>query len=200
MINVFLQKYTPSLSICYITTSLLFLTISAYAQTEGSGIYKTVQDFKTGNLSLKVDCKMKSHKIKLNDFFGKSDIIVVHEGKDYKFKKNDIYAYQLCGGEVYRFISNTLEYQILNLKETILIYKHETAPSKGNPKTTHYFFSKDADSTIQTLTLANLKGAFPTNHKFHDALDSNFKSDVDLAGYDSFHKMYKINHLLMDNN
>ena len=183
-----------------IIANLLFFTVSAYAQTDGSGIYKTVQDFKTGNLALKVDCKMENHQIKLNDFFGKSYITVVHEGKDYKFEKNDIYAYQLCNGEVYRFVSNTLEYIILNPKEQVLIYKHETVPSKGNPKITHYFFSKDADSAIQKLTLANLKAAFPTNHKFHDALDGYFKSDADLAEYDSFHKMYKINHLLMANN
>jgi hypothetical protein len=45
--------------------------------------------------------------------------------------------------------------------------------------------------------MANLKAAFPTNHKFHDELDANFKSDKELTAYDSFHKMYKVDHILM---
>lgn len=99
-----------------------------------------MEDFKTGNLALKVDCKMESHQIKLNDFFGKNHITIVHEGKDYKFDKKDIYGYQLCDGEIYRFFSNTLEYAILNPKEQILIYKHEMDMGKNQAKMTQYFF------------------------------------------------------------
>ena len=176
---------------------LLFLGFGAFAQGVSSGVYKTVGDFKTGTLSLSIDCKTESHKINLNDFFGKSYITVVHEGKDYKFEKKDIYAYQLCNGNAYRFLSNTKEAVILNPKEQVILYKHEMAAGKGNPKITHYYFSKDAASPIQELTIANLKAAFPDNHKFHDAIESNFKSDADLSAYDRFHKMYKINHLLM---
>jgi hypothetical protein len=178
----------------------LFLSISVFAQSDGSGIYKTADDLKSGKLALAVDCKTESHKIKLNDFFGKSYITVVHEGKDYKFEKKDIYAYQLCGGETYRFVSNTKEYLILNPKEQILIYKEEALTGKGSLKRVYYFFSKDAASPIQSLTMENLKAAFPTNHKFHDAMDATFQGDAGLAQYDEFHKMYKINRLLAANN
>ena len=45
----------------------------------------------------------------------------------------------------------------------------------------------------------NLKNAFPENHGFHDALDTNFKEDTELINYDAFHKMYKINWVLKNN-
>jgi hypothetical protein len=184
-----------------ILTASVFLSVGAFAQTGGSGIYKTAEDFKTGKLSLQVDCKTESHKIKLNDFFGKSYIIVVHEGKGYKFEKKDIYAYQLCNGEIYRFVTNNSEDLILNPKEQILIYKYENNKgiAKGSPKIVQYFFSKDAASPLESLTMENLKIAFPTNHKFHDAMEATFKSDLELVQYDSFHKMYKINRVLEAN-
>lgn len=59
-----------------------------------------------------------------------------------------------------------------------------------------YFFSKDATSSLQALTKENLKAALPDYHKFHDALDENFKIDKELYAYDNFHKMYKLNWIL----
>ena len=52
------------------------------------------------------------------------------------------------------------------------------------------------DSKMEELSKANLMNAFPNNHKFHDMLDAQFKNEADIASYDSFHKMYKVNHLL----
>ena len=56
-----------------------------------------------------------------------------------------------------------------------------------------YFFSTDAIAAPQALTKAKLKAAFPDNHKFHDALDAQYKDDDELYTYDNFHKMYKLN-------
>jgi hypothetical protein len=179
--------------------TLLFLSVSAFAQSSGSGIYKTADDFKTGKLALAVDCKTENHKIKLNNFFGKSFITVVHDSKDYKFEKKDIYAYQLCNGEIYRFVSNIKNFLILNPKEQILIYKEAVVTGKGSLSHVDYFFSKDVASNVQPLTMENLKAAFPTNHKFQYSLDSAFENDANLARYDSFHKMYKINRVLEAN-
>ena len=59
-----------------------------------------------------------------------------------------------------------------------------------------YFFSVDAASEPQPLTKSNVKAAYPDNHKFHDALDAQFKEDNELYAYDNFHKMYKLNQIL----
>ena len=61
-----------------------------------------------------------------------------------------------------------------------------------------YYFSTNVSAALQDLTKANLKAAFPNNHKFHDALDANFKEDKELINYDDFHKMYKVNRLLQN--
>ena len=47
------------------------------------------------------------------------------------------------------------------------------------------------------MTLDNLKQALPDNHRFHDSLDMTFGAGQDLAQYDDFHKMFKVNRLLI---
>lgn len=39
----------------------------------------------------------------------------------------------------------------------------------------------------------NIQSAFPDNHEFHDFIDMEFHSDEELAVYDNFHKIMKIN-------
>ena len=188
-----MKKYLISVALMCI--SFVF-ALSAIAQKDSSGIYKTASDFSAKKLSLAINCKTESHKIKINDIFSQDHITVVHDGKSYDFKKNDIYGYKLCNGETYRFSGNK-DYQVMDPNEVILLYKVEVMQKKATaPKVYSYYFSKDASSSLQDLTKANLKAAFPTNHKFHDELDANFKADNELIAYDSFHKMYKINHIL----
>lgn len=189
-----MKKYLISAAILCI--SFVF-ALNAIAQKDSSGIYKTAADFSAKKLSLAINCKTETHKIKINDIFSQDHITVVHDGKSYDFKKSDIYGYKLCNGETFRFSGNK-DYQVMNPNETILLYKVEVMQAKATaPKVYSYYFSKDAASPLQDLTKANLKAAFPANHKFHDGLDADFKSDSELTAYDSFHKMYKVNHILM---
>jgi len=184
------------ISAALICTSFAF-ALHASAQKDSSEIYKTAADFSAKKLSLAINCKTESHKIKINDIFSQDKITVVHDGKSYDFKKSEIYGYKLCNGETYRFSGNK-DYQVMNPNEVILLYKVEVMQTKAQaPKVYTYYFSKDAGSPLQDLTKANLKAAFPNNHKFHDELDTNFKTDSELTAYDSFHKMYKVNHILM---
>ena len=44
--------------------------------------------------------------------------------------------------------------------------------------------------------ISNINKTFPDNHKFHNLLDMQFKSDDELIEYDRFHKCYKINQIL----
>ena len=189
-----MKKYLISAAlICF---SFAF-AMNTSAQKDSSGIYKTASDFKAKKLSLAINCKSESHKIKINDIFSQDHITVVHDGKSYDYKKSDIYGYKLCNGETFRFSGNK-DYLVMNPNEVILLYKLEVLQTKAQaPKTYTYYFSKDASSGLQDLTKANLKAAFPGNHKFHDELDANFKSDSELTAYDSFHKMYKVDHILV---
>lgn len=93
-------------------------------------------------------------------------------------------------------------YTVLNAGEAIVIYKFKHwshSPKETEKYAPTYFFTTGASDVLQPLTLTKLKEAFPNNHPFHDALDATFRSDKELINYDDFHKMYKINHLLMMN-
>jgi hypothetical protein len=172
----------------------LLAGVSGFAQN-GSGVYASAEDFTRQQLTLAIDCKTEKHKIKLNDFASKPYIEVIHQGKPHRFEKSQIFGFRLCDGKVFRFVDGR-HYRLLNPTEQILLYKEEIPAMGKNPGKTSYYFSKGAALPVMPLTLQNLKAGFADNHAFHDALDAQFKTDEGLAAYDSYHKMYKINHLL----
>ncbi|MDZ4710131.1 MAG: DUF305 domain-containing protein [Saprospiraceae bacterium] len=97
--------------------------------------------------------------------------------------------------------STSKGYTVMNPGESIIIYKYEhlahsaKEADKYGPK---YFFTTASSDVLTPLTKMNLKKVFSTNHSFHDALDANFTKDEELINYDDFHKMYKINRLLIN--
>lgn len=173
---------------------LLISTITAKGQT--CGVYMNTSDFRKGKLSYSNDCSAKKHKIKLNDFLEKPYIEVVYNGEPRLLMKNEIFGYKNCDGEVSRFIGNQ-HYKILNPEERLLIYQRKVQPTKNQPISEFYYFSSSQEDKAEPLTLENLKKAFPENHKFHDLLDAEFDIDKELVEYDSYHKMFKINRLLV---
>ena len=171
-------------------------TLVAFAQN--SGVYLSASDFASGKLAYEINCSTEKHKIKLNEFLNQDYITVVHEKQSYKLQKKEIFGYKDCDNLTYRF-AGSIFYVIINPTEKILLYKHNIEASKNQKEEVHYYFSVSGAGEIQTLTLMNLKKAFPENHKLHDALDAEFKTDDELATYDSYHKMYKVNRLFASN-
>jgi hypothetical protein len=94
----------------------------------------------------------------------------------------------------YRLVGND-KYQIIEARD-LYIYTFDVIVRKGASEKT-YFFSVGQNGDVQPLTILNLKKAFPDNHAFHDLLDMSFKHDSDLTKYDDFHKMFKVNRLLL---
>lgn len=170
---------------------------SSFAQK--SGVFNTFSDYKTGKMEYGIDCATEKHKIKLNDFWSKDYITVIHEGKSYDLKKAEIWGFQLCDEEIIRFQGKE-DFQVSE-KGLLWIYTKQTLQA-GNPKNavskyiTSYYFSKDGDGKILELTPDNVKAAFPDNHKLHDAIDAQFTSVASLSEFDEFHKQFKINHFL----
>jgi hypothetical protein len=89
-------------------------------------------------------------------------------------------------------------YQILEAR-ALYIYSHDVIVRKGTTEKA-YFFSIGPTGEIYPLTILNLKKALPENHVFHDLLDMAFKNDSDLTKYDAFHKMFRVNRLLLGSN
>jgi hypothetical protein len=175
----------------------LISTSSLLAQK--SGVFKSYADYSAGKMEYGIDCAKESHKIKLNDFLGKDFITVIHDGKPYDLKKAEIWGFQLCDEKIVRFQGKD-DFEASD-KGIIWVYAkqnvvHGNSKASGHKTVTKYYFSKGGDGEIKELTLLNLKAAFPDNHKLHDAIDSQFKSDASLGEFDQFHKKYKINHFL----
>lgn len=101
-----------------------------------------------------------------------------------------------------KIASSSKEYSVINTGESILLYKymHKAHSAKEVDKyAPKYYFTTASSDVLKDLTKENLKKAFPTNHAFHNALDAHFNSDAELINYDTFHKMYKLNWLLKNN-
>ena len=184
-------------TIVVIATGVLILaSIPVFSQKDSSGIYFTPNDYVKHKLSFAINCTMQKHKIKSEMIFHPNEISIKHNDTVHTYPKDSVYAIKYCDGSIVR-IYNNMDYPLINPDETIMIYKVSSGTgTKGSPRVIKYYFSKDANGKIQELTIYNLKAAFPDNHKFHDLIDMEFHTDIELASYDDFHKIMKINRLL----
>lgn len=177
---------------------LLIFAIAIGAHAQSSGVYISAKDFAMGKLTYEINCATEKHKIKLNEFLSKDYITVVHNQVATKLMKKEIFGYKDCDGRAFRFIKD-YHFTILNPSEELIIFKYEVSPAKGQKAVSQFYFAFKGSDTVTELTLDNLKNSLPENHKFHDALDATFKSGDDLSAYDSFHKMFKVNHIYNSN-
>jgi hypothetical protein len=186
-----------TLTVLSATAIIMASACIANAQSKtpvSGGLYLTSDDFKKHNLTYEIDCSNAKDKIQLNEFFGSSTGYVISKSEKHKFNKKKVYGYRTCQNKNYRFY-NGEAYLVVDTACFYTYYQYRSEElNKGKEliKKDEYFFSKNADGDMQPLTVDNLKSAFPDNHRFHYALDANFKSDKDLIAYDRFQKNYKI--------
>ena len=167
------------------------------ANSKISGVYLTAADYEATQLSFQGVCRSGAHKLALHDVLNKPYIDVTHDHEKRRYPKSDFFGFRACDGRDYRFGGN-LEYQILEAK-ALYIYARETSEARGKTFNTRrdYYFSVGPEGKIMVLTLDNLKQALPDNHRFHDSLDMTFGAGQSLPEYDEFHKMFKVNRLLI---
>ncbi len=183
-----------------IATSLLILKSTfSFSQKDSSGIYFTANDYAKHKLSFAINCKTEKHKIKSDMIFRSKEISIKHADSSYTYPKDSVYGIKYCDGSITRIYNNS-EYPLINPDEKIMIYKVVSGSTGkgGSTLNTIYYFSKNATSKIQELTIYNVKTAFPENHKFHDLMDMAFHNDDELIQYDEFHKIMKINRVLQN--
>ncbi len=179
----------------------LVASLASASPNDASGIYLTAADYQRGHLTAQSDCQSPGHTIELHDVLNKPYIHVAHGGERRQYAKSEVYGFRTCDGRDYRFVANR-EYRILEARIAV-VYSVQLPDREGEDlfvgkqEVFDYFFSVGAEGPILRLTRDNLKQAFPDNHRFHDALDQTFTADAQLAQYDDFHKMFKINRLLV---
>lgn len=177
------------------------LAANIASANDAAGVFLTAADYQSGRLTDRSDCKSSAnHKVELHDVLNKPYIHVTHDGATRQYLKADIYGFRSCEGRDFRFVGNRV-YEILESREAS-IYVVRLPDREGEDlvvgpiRQNAFFFSAGAAGPVLPLTSENLKRAFPGNHRFHDALDQTVRNESELAQYDDFHKMYKINRLL----
>ena len=90
----------------YISLAVIFTVMGLNANAQTCGVYKTYEDYTNGKMEVSIDCAGKEGKIKPNDFFKTDYVTVVKNGEKTDLKKNEIFGYQLCDGEFFRFLNN----------------------------------------------------------------------------------------------
>ncbi|MBK8884577.1 MAG: hypothetical protein IPN67_20150 [Bacteroidales bacterium] len=104
------MKTTKKSTKFYYVLAVVTLISSVSLQGQKSGVFRTYSDYTTGKMEYGIDCATEKHKIILNDFLSKDFIKVVHEGKRFNLKKNEIWGFQMCDDKVNRFRGRSIFY------------------------------------------------------------------------------------------
>lgn len=175
---------------------ILFLSFASFVSKVNSqtqcGIYLNADDFSKN----KVSHSDKHTRIKLHETFKKELVEVKCKDTTVTFKKKDVFGYCNREGQCFRFYQDDI-FPILNPTESIILYKRTRGTGmKNDPVVDTYYFSKDAASPIQSLTLRNLEKAFSDDAAYLKLLEIHFSDDSNLLEFDNIHKKYKLNRLL----
>jgi hypothetical protein len=182
----------------YISLAVIFTVMGLNANAQTCGVYKTYEDYTNGKMEVSIDCAGKEGKIKPNDFFKTDYVTVVKNGEKTDLKKNEIFGYQLCNGEFFRFLNN--DRLTLADKSGLWIYTKEEvvshSPFTGTKKRTKYYFSKDGSGEIKSLTFSNLKDVIPANDPLYSEMELLFSSNSALHASNQSSGSYRINSFL----
>ena len=191
-----MKKLTLAMAVLVAATALQ-TGMSQTAASGKSGLYMTAGDFLQGKVSDEIDCGKSGDKLVLHSFFGSPNVTVVRNGQKTSLPKSQLYGYRDCKNRNYRFYNNET-YQIIDTAGFTMYFAFKSKPAangKGLIKTDEYYFSTGSDTPIESLSVNNLKKAFPVNNRFQYALAEDYRSDKDLLAYDDVLKTYRIKYL-----
>ena len=171
-----------------------FFAFTAKAQNLYPGVYLSEKNFRNNKISF-APVKGERYKLRLNELLNLPTMKIKIGDSVFFLHKDSIYGYRDKESIIHRFYHQT-DYTMLNPGEEILLYKTITFGGyKNTQQVVNYFFSISDSSPILSLTKWNLMNACRNDPAFLDLLDLTFKGDENLAVYDTYYKMYRINHL-----
>ncbi len=177
-------------SFLFILTAIVAI-MNVNAQKNNSGIYLSAQDFAAKKITYDGD------RVKMNLLFNPTDIKVIQDGKTTTLFKVNVYGYKTRDNKTYRYY-NEVAYEVINPQNGFLIYKLNRLSFSKNQQQSSYFFSTSADAPLQSLSIMNVKKAYPDDRNLHYAMDMLFRNDEDLLRYDNYYKQYKIVELVKE--
>jgi len=167
--------------------------LSADNRSTTGGVYLTASDFTNGALTNEGVRSSKYDMLLHDSIFGKSYIEVISNGRATRYEKNEIWGFRDFDGKSYRFVDKEA-YEVREAKGLVIYTKDVFATGRKGKTDPEFYFSVGGAEPVTPLTAANLKSAFPDNHRFHDYLDMMPGRVTD---FDKFHKMYRVNHFLL---
>lgn len=193
------KRYIITIGYILILSGLLWpaclLAQNRKADSSLAGIYSNYQDFANGILSYTVDCSKEKQKIRLHTFLQKPFLEIFIKGEKIRLFKTDLFGYQDCKGNVFRFYSNQ-EYQLGEIRDLAIYFTEEDVPT--GVSLIHeqvFYFSPTPDGVLLPLTVQNLKMVFSGNKKFLLLLDDRIKQESDLSHYDIERRTFMVNYL-----
>lgn len=175
-----------------------FFVLSTSAQST-CGAYLTAQDFVSGKL-YGLYLPKKGSKPSDEGLIEKKHLVLDNSGAKLRVDQKDVYALRCSDGRIIRMFHDG-RYTLLDPGESILLYVVKVYPAaKGDCLRARYYFSKDAGSDIEDLTLDNIKMVYGGNPKFFDALETEFRSDNELFAFDKTHNCYKLSRVYAASN
>jgi hypothetical protein len=182
----------------YITLAVIFTVMGLNANAQECGVYKTYEDYTNGKMEVSINCATKDGKIKPNNFFKTDYVTVTKKSEKIDLKKDEIFGYQLCNGEFFRFLNK--DRLTLADKSGLWIYTKEEvvsySPFTGTKKITKYYFSKEGSGEIKSLTFSNIKDVIPVNGPLYYEMELLFSSNSALHAYNQSSGSFKINSFL----
>ena len=186
---------------CLVAAGLfVFVMARAGAAAPDSGLYLTAADYEQHQVSDGGQCDSKKFRLDLHDVRRTDSVRVINDAGAREYRKADVFGFRDCDGRDYRFVANR-GLRILEANR-LYIYAAQTpvTSGKGFRTVTDYYFSAGPTGAVQSLTLDNLKRAFPDNVKFHDTLDQMFGAGQNVAQYDEYRNTFKVNRLFLTTN
>lgn len=160
-----------------------------------AGIYRTYQDFTEGKLSYNIDCSREKQKIRLHAFMQKPFLDVFYKGEKIRLLKAELFGYQDCEGNVFRFYCNQ-EYQLAEIRDLSIYFIDDNVPTGASYVHERvFYFCFKPDGPLMPLTLQNLQTAFLNNRKFLGLLNNKITKESDLWEYDELRRIFMVNHL-----
>ncbi len=181
-----------------IIIAAFFAVMGLTVSVQKCGVYNNYEDYTNGKMEVSINCATKDGKIKPNNLFKKDYVTVIKNGEKTDLNKDEIFGYQLCNGEFFRFLDN--DRLTLADKSGLWIYTKEVietvSPKRGAKRVIQYYFSKDGNSEIESLTFSNLKDALPDNKALFSEMELLFSSNSALHVYNQSTGTFKINSFL----
>ena len=166
---------------------MFFIVVPSFSQQQ-CGIYSTLSDYESGQLSISVDCNTGKKAIQISDFFLRPYIYIKTKDGRKKVHEDSVYAVIDSESRVCRIWKQNA-YQIIDTGN-INIYKQTYWGTEEIRTTrfirhkkkliTDYFFSVTDSSGIFPLTLNNIRLIILVNQELNRKLTEAFPDNKSL--------------------